>query len=403
MLVFVFAFAVALLIAQPAFAAEHEFRFKKPDAQSVAVLGEFNGWKAQAMTKGSDGTWTVKLAVPTGTHGYKFLVNGSDWLLDPENANRKMVDGVENSAVEVSATATTPTPSPLVRTATSATLASPLVSPRASPSGLAAAPAATVALSVTPGSTSTFEVPLSRQAQIEAARNGNPAIKMAKVLIGVPMGFDPQRSYPLLIISATVNYPSSSLYPRYEKEAIDAGWVIMAADAMEKPKDDDNGWRWATISAGLDAMEANWPAAKTWPIACGGFSGGAKRSGFIAGEVATKTQHKLIGMLMGGCNQDTASMALHQNPSPPAYVFQQVPIFLSSGTDDKIATPAQHKDVLSSMKGSGFKKIKLETFPGAHDPAPQHTTDALAWFLSESAPPSATPRPSAFDNFFKKK
>lgn len=402
--VFVLGLVAALLITETAFAAEHEFRFKKPDVQSVAVLGEFNGWKAQPMTKGSDGTWTLRVSLPSGTHGYKFLVNGTDWQLDPESSKRKTVDGVENSAVEISASSASPTASPLIGSTASATSASSLVSPRATASALTNAPAATVTLSVTPGATSTFEVPLSRQAQIDAARNGNPPIKMAKVLIGVPVGFDPQRSHPLLIISATVDYPSSSLYPRYEKEAIDAGWVIMAADAMEKPKDDHNGWRWATISAGLDAMEANWPAAKSWPIACGGFSGGAKRSGYIAGEVATKTQHKLIGMLMGGCNQDMASMALQHTPPPPIYAFQQVPIFLSSGADDKIATPDEHKGVMNSMKGSGFKKIKLESYPGAHDPYPQHTTEALAWFLSEGTS-GARPRPSAsaFDSFFKKK
>lgn len=67
-------------------------------------MGEFNGWRGQSMTKGSDGTWTTKVTLPTGTHGYKFLVNGSDWVLDPENAKRKTVEGVENSAMEVKET-----------------------------------------------------------------------------------------------------------------------------------------------------------------------------------------------------------------------------------------------------------------------------------------------------------
>ncbi len=209
--VFVLLIVAALFLAQAAFASEHEFRFRKPDAQSVGVAGEFNGWKAQPMTKGSDGTWTVKLPVPSGTHGYKFLVNSTDWLLDPENSKRKTVDGIENSAVEISATAASPTASPLLRTTASATPASPLVSPRAGATASSATAAPMVTLSVTPGTTSTFEVPLSRQAQIDAARNGNPLIKIARVLIGVPAGFDPLRSYPLLIISATVDYPSASL------------------------------------------------------------------------------------------------------------------------------------------------------------------------------------------------
>jgi hypothetical protein len=66
-------------------------------------MGEFNGWKGQPMTKGSGGVWTAKVSLPAGTHGYKFLVDGSEWILDPANSKRKSVDGVENSAVEITA------------------------------------------------------------------------------------------------------------------------------------------------------------------------------------------------------------------------------------------------------------------------------------------------------------
>ena len=65
------------------------------------------------MTKGADGTWTAKVSLPAGTQAYKFLVNGSDWVFDPQNSKRTTVDGVENSAVDVgSSTAALPTPTP---------------------------------------------------------------------------------------------------------------------------------------------------------------------------------------------------------------------------------------------------------------------------------------------------
>ncbi|HSH39680.1 MAG TPA: glycogen-binding domain-containing protein [Chthoniobacterales bacterium] len=82
-------------------AKEQEFRFKKSDAQTMMLMGEFNGWKGQPMTKGSDGTWTAKVTRPAGADGYKFLVDGADWVLDPDNSKGKSVDGVENSAMEV--------------------------------------------------------------------------------------------------------------------------------------------------------------------------------------------------------------------------------------------------------------------------------------------------------------
>jgi 1,4-alpha-glucan branching enzyme len=93
---------VAIILTQEiAVAGEHEFRYKAPDAKSVELMCEFNGWKSVPMTKGDDGVWTAKVSFSTGTYAYKFLVNGSDWVLDPDNSAKKTVDGIENSAVEI--------------------------------------------------------------------------------------------------------------------------------------------------------------------------------------------------------------------------------------------------------------------------------------------------------------
>jgi hypothetical protein len=53
------------------------------------------------MTKGDNGVWTTRVTLSSGTYGYKFLVNGTDWVFDPDNSGKKSVDGVENSAVEI--------------------------------------------------------------------------------------------------------------------------------------------------------------------------------------------------------------------------------------------------------------------------------------------------------------
>jgi predicted esterase len=215
----------------------------------------------------------------------------------------------------------------------------------------------------------------------------------------VPSNFDPQKSWPLLLISATVDASSIELLSAYQREALAAGWVIIAADSPVKPKDDNTERRLATIEAGLDFLDAHWPAARNWPIACGGFSGGAKRSGYVAAAL-TRQQRRIIGMLMGGCNEDKATAGLKRfNPS---VTFKGVPIFLSSGMTDQVATPSMIQYVEKSMKFSGFRKVRLETYPGAHDVYPEHTTAALQWFVA-SSPGGASPSPhSDFDKFFKK-
>jgi 1,4-alpha-glucan branching enzyme len=98
----VFVGCVAIMLMQGrALADEHEFRYKAPDAKSVELMGEWNGWKAIPMTKGDDGVWSVKVTLSAGTHGYKFLVDGKDWVFDPDNSAKKTVDGNENSAIEI--------------------------------------------------------------------------------------------------------------------------------------------------------------------------------------------------------------------------------------------------------------------------------------------------------------
>lgn len=388
--------ALIISLAAFAFAKDQEFRLEKPDAQNVELMCECNGWKSQPMTKQSDGTWAISIPLSPGTYGYKFLVNGTDWVFDPKNQNRKSVDGVENSAIEVTADASTPAPAiarsmPVPSNITAASESRPTAD---------APPISTI--SATPGQVTNFEVPLTKKEQTDAMSEGNPTVATAKIELGVPNGFDPQRTYPLLLISATVNMPNSSLFPQYQRDAMDAGWVVMAADGPQTPKEDNHAWRWAMISAGLRAIESNWPVAKTWPVACGGFSGGAKRSGFMAGRFAAKTQHQVIGMLMGGCNQDTASESLRDD-HPPFGAFVNIPIFLSSGTKDKIATPESHQAVRNSMKASGFNKVRLESYDGAHDVYSPHTTEALSWFMAEFTKRAPAKRESDFDKFFKKK
>ena len=77
------------------------FNYENANATSVSVAGSFNGWSTTAnpMTKDADGVWTVTIPnVEAGNHQYKFVVNGSEWVLDSANPNVfTEVDGNQNS------------------------------------------------------------------------------------------------------------------------------------------------------------------------------------------------------------------------------------------------------------------------------------------------------------------
>ena len=74
-----------------------QFMLEAPSAQSVAVAGDFNSWSPElALTDpDGDGIWTGRVALRPGVHQYMFVIDGSQWLTDPE-AGRYVDDGFGN-------------------------------------------------------------------------------------------------------------------------------------------------------------------------------------------------------------------------------------------------------------------------------------------------------------------
>jgi cyclomaltodextrinase len=81
---------------------EEVFVFVAPsaDVHKVNVAGTFNDWNKDhdSLQVGSDGkTWTAKISIPYGKVDYKFVVNGTDWVLDPTAHNVPDGEGHTNS------------------------------------------------------------------------------------------------------------------------------------------------------------------------------------------------------------------------------------------------------------------------------------------------------------------
>lgn len=61
-----------------------QFRFDAPQAQQVALAGDFTAWKpTHQLVRSESGTWTVVVAINPGVHEYAFIVDGERWLPDP--------------------------------------------------------------------------------------------------------------------------------------------------------------------------------------------------------------------------------------------------------------------------------------------------------------------------------
>ncbi len=63
-----------------------EFTYSSPNANQVYLAGGFNRWEPTAtpMEK-ADGEWKIALEFEPGIYQYKFVVNGNEWVQDPNN------------------------------------------------------------------------------------------------------------------------------------------------------------------------------------------------------------------------------------------------------------------------------------------------------------------------------
>jgi anti-sigma factor RsiW len=110
--------ALALLLIAVGFLAKGRFQlqdrfaqrevevvFTAPQAASVTIVGDFNGWdprRTQMVRSNHAGLWRARLKLAPGVYQYSFVLDGSDWVSDPL-AKTMLADGFggENSVIIV--------------------------------------------------------------------------------------------------------------------------------------------------------------------------------------------------------------------------------------------------------------------------------------------------------------
>ncbi|HDQ00427.1 MAG TPA: hypothetical protein ENN22_14775 [bacterium] len=91
--------------------AQHKVAFKldaPANINSVAVVGDFNNWSHETHLLKFDepsGIWQTELILNPGTYEYRFLIDGSMWIKDPQNPRW---GGEHSNSILVVKSATTP-------------------------------------------------------------------------------------------------------------------------------------------------------------------------------------------------------------------------------------------------------------------------------------------------------
>jgi hypothetical protein len=231
-----------------------------------------------------------------------------------------------------------------------------------------------------PGSTVQANVPLSALEKSYAAQAGNAVPANAVAVLATPSAFDPAKSWPVLVTCSTSDAKRQNrddLVEFYRRIGLPEGWVLLAGDGPQHPKNDNVAWREAMTMAAVDALHRSFPASKNWPIACAGFSGGGKAVGYVAPFLAKNGCH-IIGIYITGANEDHLSDGYRT--LRPGADFLNTPIYVSAGHDDRIATLEQQYAVAGAIKRTGFKRIRIGTFRGGHEANGPQTSIALHWF-----------------------
>jgi hypothetical protein len=230
------------------------------------------------------------------------------------------------------------------------------------------------------GGTVEIQFPVAKSFQDLAAEGGNPRVDTGRAVLMFPPGFDPKRSWPILVVTSTSDFNRTSVMDAewYRRPATEEGWVVLGSDATVSPHIDSTQWRLAMLAAALEAVRKDWPQSAKWPLAFAGFSGGSKRSGTLGVMLAKTGSVRICGFFLSGINEDRLGEAY--KTYQPGKGLLEVPVWLSSGDRDAVATPQNHTLVQASLKRTGFKRVRLEQFGGQHQLKMSEVRRALQWF-----------------------
>ena len=265
---------------------------------------------------------------------------------------------------------------------------------------------------LTPGATVQVSVPLNAKEKAYVEEGGNVAPPYTVAVLAVPPGFDPKKSWPVLVCfssSDSHRQNRDALKFHYRRIALAEGWVVLAGDGPElAPRADSSGWRAGHTLAALDALHRSFPGSTQWPVACAGHSGGSKRASYLSALLAL-AGNRIIGVFLSGTTQElqplpptppepgVANYWSQQSPSvccesiaegyrrfQPGRSFLRTPVFLSTGRLDTIATIENQTIVAETTRRAGFTNVRQQIHPGGHVVQPGHLQEALRWFWKGS-------------------
>jgi hypothetical protein len=208
-------------------------------------------------------------------------------------------------------------------------------------------------------------------------------LKEIKIALGIPDDFNPQKGSPIFVQWSTSDQKSHVRGARgYWKDCRKKGWILVSIEGSPDPATTwSNSVFYAGIREFFAQLHAKYPGSETWPVATGGFSGGAKICQWMGGLLSEMPGVEFRGFWIGGCNEALFDFAL-KDMSVSKRSFRGKKAFISSGDSDRLVSERHRKRVQEGAEKVGLQ-VRSEIYEGGHKRNSPHFLAALDWFLEE--------------------
>lgn len=204
-------------------------------------------------------------------------------------------------------------------------------------------------------------------------RNKENISQNAKVGIYIPNTAKSKKSMPLFFAMRPGVGSGLSAINQYKKFADELGFIV-AAVGLDSNNDNEDSRLYYMLNCIKNLSDEG--LLDDEPVFIGGFSGGGKWSlhlGAWAGDYFS-------GILGIGTNEDLASFGYRQTANKSCF---DLPIVMLNGTNDDVAGTNDYNyySMFWRMKETGFKKVKVMVYEGAHSIPYKETLEAFEYLL----------------------
>lgn len=206
-------------------------------------------------------------------------------------------------------------------------------------------------------------------------------LKTITVALGLPDNFDPAIGCPIFVQWTTTGSKSHIRGARrYWDDCRSKGWMLVSVEGSPDPAESwTNSVFYAGIKEFFEQLHKKYPGSQDWPVATGGFSGGAKISQWMGGLIAGLRGVDLRGIWLGGCNEVFFDYAI-QDLSVPRGIFRGKKVFISTGNADRLVSQGHRQEVEKGARDAGLT-VRSEVYDGGHSVHQAHFLEALDWFI----------------------